>query len=107
MSGKLSVFRSRLWNVVWKLDKYCGVKGDLRNGEQALSARVVLEADGSVGDATWDFNVKKQLLTIKTATEDINNLIIFAGHDWENETETILFTGLDAQGHSVWGKRIN
>ncbi|KAB3721915.1 arabinan endo-1,5-alpha-L-arabinosidase, partial [Phocaeicola vulgatus] len=73
----------------------------------ALSARVVLEADGSVGDATWDFNVKKQLLTIKTATEDINNLIIFAGHDWENETETILFTGLDAQGHSVWGKRIN
>lgn len=32
---------------------------------------------------------------------------IFAGHDWENETETILFTGLDAQGHSVWGKRIN
>ena len=66
-----------------------GVKGDLRNGEQALSARVVLEADGSVGDATWDFNVKKQLLTIKTATEDINNLIIFAGHDWENETETI------------------
>lgn len=82
-------------------------EGDLRNGEQALSARVVLEADGSVGDATWDFNVKKQLLTIKTATEDINNLIIFAGHDWENETETILFTGLDAQGHSVWGKRIN
>ena len=34
-------------------------EGDLRNGEQALSARVVLEADGSVGDATWDFNVKK------------------------------------------------
>ncbi len=82
-------------------------EGDLRNGEQALSARVVLEADGSVGDATWDFNVKKQLLNIKTATEDINNLIIFAGHDWENETETILFTGLDAQGHSVWGKRID
>ena len=82
-------------------------EGDLRNGEQALSVRVVLEADGSVGDATWHFNVKKQLLTIKTATEDINNLIIFAGHDWENETETILFTGLDAQGHSVWGKRIN
>ena len=34
-------------------------EGDLRNGEQALSARVVLEADGSVGDATWEFNVQK------------------------------------------------
>ena len=43
----------------------------------------------------------------KTATEDVNNLIIFAGHDWENETETILFTGLDAQGHSGMGKEIN
>ena len=30
----------------------------------------------------------------------------FAGHDWENETETILFTGLDSRGRSVWGKRI-
>lgn len=37
-------------------------EGDLRNGEQALSARVVLEADGSVGDATWDFNVKNNFL---------------------------------------------
>ena len=59
-------------------------EGDLRNGEQALSARVVLEADGSVGDATWDFNVKKATSYYKKpATEDINNLIIFAGHDWE------------------------
>ena len=26
-------------------------------------------------------------------------------HDWENETETVLFTGLDSWGRSVWGKR--
>lgn len=40
-------------------------------------------------------------------TEKIANLIIFAGHDWENNTETILFTGLDGRGLSVWGKRFN
>ncbi|MDR0658194.1 MAG: hypothetical protein LBG18_04580, partial [Mediterranea sp.] len=31
---------------------------------------------------------------------------IFAGQDWENEKETILFTGLDRNGRSVWGKKI-
>lgn len=81
-------------------------EGDLQKGEQALSTRVVLEADGTAGDATWHFNAPKQLLTIRTAEENLDNLIIFAGHDWENETETVLFTGLDAKGHSVWGKRI-
>ena len=81
-------------------------EGDLRKGEQALSTRITFKADGTAGDAGWDFNIKKQLLNIKTSQEDINNLIIFAGHDWENETETVLFTGLDAKGHSVWGKRI-
>ena len=43
---------------------------------------------------------------IESDKEIIENLIIFAGHDWENETETILFTGLDSRGCSVWGKRI-
>lgn len=38
--------------------------------------------------------------------ETLKNLIVFAGHDWENETETVLFTGLDSRGRSVWGKRI-
>ncbi|WP_373758957.1 lipocalin-like domain-containing protein, partial [Bacteroides heparinolyticus] len=38
--------------------------------------------------------------------EELKGLIVFAGHDWENETETILFTGLDSRGRSVWGKRI-
>ncbi|WP_455673926.1 arabinan endo-1,5-alpha-L-arabinosidase [Phocaeicola sp.] len=81
-------------------------EGDLRKGEQALSTRIVLDADGSAGDASWNFNAKKQLLNIKANKEDINNLIIFAGHDWENEMETILFTGLDSKGCTVWGKRI-
>jgi arabinan endo-1,5-alpha-L-arabinosidase len=34
-------------------------------------------------------------------------MIVFIGHDWENEKETILFTGLDGKGHSVWGKKIS
>ena len=54
----------------------------------------------------WSFYADKQLLDLTIKGESIRNLIIFAGHDWERQTETILFTGLDQRGRSVWGKRI-
>ena len=57
-------------------------------------------------NGNWSFLTEKQLLMIESDKEIIENLIIFAGHDLENETETILFTGLDSRGRSVWGKRI-
>ncbi len=48
-------------------------------------------------NGNWSFLTEKQLLMIESDKEIIENLIIFAGHDWENETETILFTGLDSR----------
>ncbi|MFA7141425.1 MAG: hypothetical protein WC126_10570 [Proteiniphilum sp.] len=33
------------------------------------------------------------------------NLYLFFGQDWENQNQTLLFTGLDDKGRSVWGKR--
>ena len=56
--------------------------------------------------ADWKFSESKQLLNLKIGDENIKNLIIFAGHDWERGCETLLFTGLDSEGRSVWGKRI-
>lgn len=38
--------------------------------------------------------------------EKIENLIIFARHDWENKMDTILFAGLDSRGRSIWKKGI-
>ena len=58
---------------------------------------------GSVGK--WKFNPDTGL-TLLLKNETITSLIIFAGHDWENETETLLFTGLDSNGCSVWGKKV-
>ena len=81
-------------------------EGDLLEKEQALSTVVSFNADGSAGTAKWSFNARKQLLMLNSDSEEISNLIIFAGQDWENEQETILFTGLDNKGCSVWGKRI-
>ena len=94
-------------------------EGELKDGEWNLSTRVNLAKNGTcAGEMTddewknvqmngnWSFLTEKQLLMIESDKEIIENLIIFAGHDWENETETILFTGLDSRGRSVWGKRI-
>ena len=81
-------------------------EGDLRKGEQAESTLVTFDKNGSAGNAKWNFNSRKQSLNIKNESEEINNLIVLAGHDWENQTETILFTGLDKEGCAVWGKRV-
>jgi arabinan endo-1,5-alpha-L-arabinosidase len=45
-------------------------------------------------------------MSLTIGEETFRNLYIFAGHDWENQTRTILLTGLDDEGRSVWGKRI-
>ncbi len=64
--------------------------------------------DGSISDtetANWDLDEENQLLNLTIDGEVINNLVIFAGHDWEREADTILFAGLDSDGRTVWGKR--
>ena len=83
-------------------------EGELKGEECNVSTRLDLLADGEIGgmNGKWSFLNEKQLLMLNLGQETIKNLIIFAGHDWENETETILFTGLDARGRSVWGKRV-
>jgi arabinan endo-1,5-alpha-L-arabinosidase len=99
-----------------------GGEGGLRPGEQAYSklyelktdGTFVLQAEGTAPRADdnaadggqWSFNSRKQQLTLHLEGETIGQLIVFAGHDWENERETVLFTGLDADGCSVWGKRV-
>lgn len=90
-----------------------------RNERKNLSTRIVLHKNkkwtgelprvGGLPPATngkWSLSTDKQTLNLLPDGEEITNLIIFAGHDWENRKATILFTGLDAQGRAVWGKRI-
>lgn len=78
-------------------------EGDLLNGEWNDATAMTLTAE----TAKNGFDPEKQLLNLTLDSgETIENLIIFAGHDWERETDTVLLTGLDADGRSVWGKRV-
>lgn len=89
-------------------------EGQLRNEEWNESLLKELKADGKLKDTDkpatsegdWTFDENKQLLSLTLGDELVKNLIIFAGQDWENEQETVLFTGLDGRGRSVWGKRV-
>lgn len=83
-------------------------EGELKDKEWNLSEPLHLNVENTLGDnkGTWNFNDDNQTLQLVLGEESINDLIIFAGHDWENETETVLFTGLDSRGRSVWGKRV-
>lgn len=83
-------------------------EGELKEEEWNLPQHVSLQKDGRLGadKGTWNFSAEGQSLQLVLDGETVENLIVFAGHDWENETETVLFTGLDGRGRSVWGKRI-
>ena len=81
-------------------------EGSLKKGEQAESIVISFENNGKADEASWNFNERKQLLNIISDKEAINNLIVFTGHDWENEKNTLLLTGLDENGYSVWGKKV-
>ena len=81
-------------------------EGMLRKGEQHESVLLTLDKEQKPGTIDWSFNSRKQTLNISMDEDEISNLVVCVGHDWENETETILFTGLDKKGCSVWGKRV-
>lgn len=83
-------------------------EGELKEEEWNVSRPLHLGDSGQLEgeEGTWELSEEKQLLTLTLGAEVVKNLIVFAGHDWENETETVLFTGLDSRGRSVWGKRI-
>ncbi|GAK36902.1 hypothetical protein JCM15093_2105 [Bacteroides graminisolvens DSM 19988 = JCM 15093] len=82
-------------------------EGQLVDDEINRSSVYHFEKDKTLREGgRWSFYADKQLLDLTIKGESIRNLIIFAGHDWERQTETILFTGLDQRGRSVWGKRI-
>jgi arabinan endo-1,5-alpha-L-arabinosidase len=72
------------------------------------STKVSLAADGKVQGSpeftTWKQEGDRLLLFGQGAQE--TSVILSRGWDWENKTTAILFTGLAADGFSVWGKQL-
>lgn len=84
-------------------------EGGLHANEWNLASTFRFDDNGSIGGmdgSAWTLDEESQLLSLTLGGEVIDNLIIFAGHDWERGLDTVLFTGLDKNGRSVWGKRV-
>lgn len=108
---------------VWEIIRISDVKTDreleygqilwgqnqLRQTEVNTSSRVTFLNNGQLKHGSvqgrWRFRKENQL-SLHLQKETISDLIVFVGQDWENATETLLFTGLDKQGKSVWGKKV-
>ncbi|MDR2146737.1 MAG: arabinan endo-1,5-alpha-L-arabinosidase [Tannerella sp.] len=82
-------------------------EGELQKNECNSSILYRFLSNGVIENSgKWNFSPENRFLQLEINHETIDNLIVFAGQDWENQTETILFTGLDSRGRSVWGKRV-
>lgn len=80
----------------------------LKEKEENKSSLININEGGTISgelSGTWSFDKKNNMLSIDISGS-VMNLHVFEGHDWENQMQTLLFTGLDANGYSVWGKRI-
>lgn len=81
----------------------------LRESEENKSKVIKINEDLSLSgelSGTWSYEKNNLNLNISDSVPNVHNLHVFMGQDWENERKTILFTGLDANGFSIWGKRV-
>lgn len=98
-----SKYERELWagQILWG-------EGELKSEEIDVSTRYTFHKNGKVtGEqtGTWSYDPKNGL-TLIIGDEKITGLIPHMGQDWENEKKTVLFTGLEQHGFSVWGKRV-
>lgn len=79
----------------------------LADEEICISKYFVFNEDGSVEgflDGNWSY--QNNCLILNLDDMHSSELLVHRGLDWENSCETLLFTGLDKNGCSVWGKKI-
>ena len=78
----------------------------LKPEEVNRSGIITLNKDKTIsGEMTGSWMYENGILILNSDNK-IVELHVFAGQDWENEKKTLLFTGLNERGYSIWGKRI-
>lgn len=82
-------------------------EGELQADEVSVSQLYTFTASGEVtGEQSGHWKYADGRLTLQLGDHYYGELMPHMGQDWENEQKTILFTGLDKHGYSLWGKRV-
>lgn len=85
-----------------------GFGDEQTNADIQHSEPLVLNNDGTISDNpanTWSF--ENQLLELRWNTGKVDKLMVERGWDWEKKKETLLFTGINNLGTTIWGKKSN
>jgi arabinan endo-1,5-alpha-L-arabinosidase len=94
--------------IVFNYDVVPGFSVEQFWPDMQRSAAITLDESGSINNDlgnSWIFDYPK--LTLTWANGAIEDLIVHRGRDWENKIDsTILFTGLNKSGTTVWGRKI-
>jgi len=94
------------WEIIRLKDKEA--ERELRDG-QVIGGLMDEEINKSTKMKFFSKNIvdfKDNEFTLCLENEKIRNVVSFFGHDWELQTSTILFSGIDNEGYAVWGKKI-
>lgn len=78
------------------------------NGMQLAQKGVVFEPNGNlhIGDKKGRWQIKQpNSLRYKIGDDPLVSAKILPAWDWENDKPTLVFTGLDAGGSAIWGKK--
>ncbi|NLO69653.1 MAG: family 43 glycosylhydrolase [Porphyromonadaceae bacterium] len=78
----------------------------LKSEEVNRSQLITLEKSGKISgelNGEWKYEKGELKLNLEHNNAEVQ---LFMGQDWENEMKTILFTGLNDRGYSVWGKKV-
>lgn len=73
-----------------------------------ISEEITIDTEGTInGDTNSSWTYENSRLTLNWSDGRVDKVFVERGRDWENEVEsTILFTGLDQEYTSIWGKKI-
>jgi len=83
-----------------------GYSAEQTSANFQVASTVTIDAGGTINSNagnTWVYTAP--WLTINWATGSVNKLFVQKGRDWENKKSTIIFTGLNEAGTSMWGKK--
>lgn len=87
-----------LWGENKLLNRECNVSFKIvLNGKEVNSKEEYWQGK-------WSFS--KNTLRFKLKDVAVLEVKVFIGQDWENGANTLLFSGIDKGGRSIWGKKI-
>lgn len=83
-----------------------GYENEQASPDYQTATNLTLDAGGTInGDVSTTWTYSNSELTLNMGTAGVSKVHIDRERDWENKKNTIIFTGFNAGGTAIWGKK--